>query len=88
MLEHVDDIQNLIELALKFDSAPPGARRLGNNRNFARESVLLFLRSIRAKFPTVIIDHRMTDMNNLGTYPRGRREGGLPSFNPRQQMIF
>lgn len=88
ILEHPAGRQHLTNLALAFDSVNNHGRRFHADANLAKQQVDFFLTAIKAKFPIVVIDHQMTNVNLLGTHPRGEWRGSPNEFNPRDQMVM
>lgn len=95
LLESEPGRSHLTELALTFDSTPiypasinAGSNRFHGNHDLARSWVGVFLSKIRARFPPVILDHTMANLDMLGDHPRGHWEGSMDKFDPRTQMIY
>jgi hypothetical protein len=88
ILEHPTGRQHLTQLALAFDSSGRGRNHFGKKPNVARSWVDFFLTAIRSRFPVIIIDRQMINVNLLGTHPRGEWQGTLDQFNPRDQMVM
>lgn len=68
--------QGLIELTLKLDRAQshPWYGKLNGDRKRAENAVNVFLGKVYERFPMVIMDERINDLNNLGYHLRGEWE--------------
>jgi hypothetical protein len=87
MLEHEVSRHYLTNLALAFDNAKYARELFENDPANAVDWIEIFLQSIRAQFPPVIIDHSIINPDLLGIYHRSEWYGDRQDFNPRHQMI-
>ena len=91
MLESRQGRDALVDLTNELDAARPpslGEPVCHGDSTAARTQVDLFLGKIRARFPPVVINHMMTDIDNLGVTMRAPWDGSWEEFNPRVSMIY
>ena len=76
----------LTQLAIDFDKTQSSTWYHGFREDATRpnELVGLFLKKIAARFPLVVVDHKITDPSLLGFHLRGEWDD---DFNPREQAV-
>ncbi|KAF2762203.1 hypothetical protein EJ05DRAFT_473121 [Pseudovirgaria hyperparasitica] len=81
MMSHGDGRRALTKIALDSEAnAPPGTSFFNKDKAAASQYVDWFIDNLILKFPTVLVDGHIADVDIMGYHPRGTWHGSVKEF--------
>ncbi|KAK2814066.1 hypothetical protein FQN50_000470 [Emmonsiellopsis sp. PD_5] len=91
MLESPQGRHWLVELAATIDASRPqsaGGPQWSGNRAALEPLITLYLQKLRSRFPPIVINYTLTNLDVLGATPRKPWDGNFQQFDPRAATMI